>query len=116
MSPSFVLGIDYKYRDDYKKDTVSIELLTGQYSGVIFRYTNISVKEEGDKARLIFGFEIIHTGDRFKKKKALVKNKEFKEFLFHFLVHMFETVSGDFSEHENRTRNIEKSDPGPDLL
>ena len=116
----FILGIDYRYRDDLKYDTLPIELLTEQYFGVIFRYTNISIKEDTDQARVRFDFEIISCGKNFTKKKALKKNKKFKEFLFRFLVHMMDSIAdnvqpGDPPTNEDRASNTKEPDQGSEL-
>jgi len=54
---------DFRFRDDMFKNvdgqTVPIELLTGKYKGVIFRFIKVGIKEETDgKALLQFEYEL----------------------------------------------------------
>lgn len=58
-----ILGIDWKFRDDMKEDTVPIELLTSKYEGVILRYTQVSIHEQTDgTAKLKFDYELYDSG------------------------------------------------------
>lgn len=58
-----ILGIDWKFRDDMKEDTVPIELLTDPYKGVILRYTQVSIHEQADgTAKLKFDYELYDAG------------------------------------------------------
>lgn len=59
-----IINIDYKFRDDIKADTVPIQLLTGPYNGVVYRYTQVSIKEkENDSAVMQFDFYLHETGE-----------------------------------------------------
>lgn len=74
-----ILGEDFKFRDDLIKETtetVPIELLTGPFKGVILRYTEVSVKEEEDQARLQFQYDILKMPGKF-SQPGLKKNKIF---------------------------------------
>lgn len=64
-----ILNEDYKFRDDLvndEKETVAIEI-TGEtpYSGIVYRYTQVMLKEvvEGVEAKLIFGYDLLETKD-----------------------------------------------------
>ena len=46
-----ILNIDFRFSNVYNTDTSAIELLTEAYKGVIFRYTNVGVKENDDDKR-----------------------------------------------------------------
>lgn len=64
-----ILGTDFKFRDEYKNDTTAIELLTEPYKGVIYRYTNVGLKEQEDgTAVLRFNYEFLESG-QFKQDK-----------------------------------------------
>lgn len=55
---------DWKFRDDLKEDTVPIELLTGPYKGVTFRYTDVKVVEqEHGTAKMQFNYELYQMGE-----------------------------------------------------
>ncbi len=57
-----IMGQDYKFRDDLKKDTVPIEINDGPYKGVVFRYEKIKVHEnEGKSAVIAFDYELLET-------------------------------------------------------
>lgn len=60
---------DYKFRDDLTTDpkqTVAIELIgESPYTGVVYRYTQVMIKEivEGEQAKLLFEYELLDTKD-----------------------------------------------------
>lgn len=81
---------DFKFRDDiYKPDsaeTVPIEITTGPYSGVVYRYVRVGVKEKDDgEAVMQFQYELLEMGNhtetalradhRFTKHIGLVLNQ-----------------------------------------
>lgn len=69
-----ILGIDWKFRDDMKEDTVPIELLTDPYKGVILRYTQVSIHEQVDgTAKLKFDYELYDAGSH---TMAALRNDE----------------------------------------
>jgi len=64
-----ILGTDFRFNNVYNTDTTAIELLTEAYKSVIFRYTNVGVKENTDgTATLKFAYEILSPG-KFKEEK-----------------------------------------------
>lgn len=69
-----ILGTDFRFSEVYNTDTSAIELLTEAYKGVIFRYTNVGVREnEDDTATLRFSYEILSPG-KFKEEKLREDN------------------------------------------
>lgn len=75
-----ILGTDFKFRDEYENDTTAIELLTDAYKGVIYRYTNVGLKEQEDgTATMRFDYELLDPG-KFKNDK-LREDKYFNEHL-----------------------------------
>jgi hypothetical protein len=59
-----IINIDYKFRDDIKADTVPIHLLTGPYNGVVYRYTQVSIKEtKDDSAVMQFDYYLHETAE-----------------------------------------------------
>lgn len=74
-----IIGEDFKFRDDLKKDTVPIEMLTEAYKGVILRYTKVGIKEkeDDDTAVLQFDYELLEMGDHTETK--LRKDPNFQE-------------------------------------
>lgn len=76
-----VIGKDYRLRDDlYEEDkTLPIELLTGPYTGVILRYTTVSIKEmENDEAKMVFDYELLEMGDH--TETSLRKDTKFTQY------------------------------------
>jgi hypothetical protein len=64
-----ILGTDFRFSNVYNTDTSAIELLTEAYKGVIFRFTNVGVRENDDgTATLRFSYEILSPG-KFKEEK-----------------------------------------------
>ena len=56
-------GIDYKFVDFKDSDLTGIGLLTGNYKGVLYHYQKARVVQEGELAKLQFGFTIVHPGE-----------------------------------------------------
>jgi len=59
-----ILGMDFKFRDDYKTDTTAMELLTEAYKGVIFRFTDVGGFRENEDGTAIlkFAYDLMETG------------------------------------------------------
>ena len=75
-----ILGIDYRFSNVYNTDTSAIELLTEAYKGVIFRFTNVGVRENQDEtATLRFSYELLSPG-KF-KEELLRQDKYFEQHL-----------------------------------
>ncbi len=55
--------IDYHFFDFKDSDITGIELLMKEYRGVIYHYHKARVLEEGEFARLQFGYTIVHSGE-----------------------------------------------------
>ena len=56
-------GVDYHFFDFKDSDITGIELLMKEYRGVIYHYQKARVLEEGEFARLQFGYTIVHSGE-----------------------------------------------------
>lgn len=56
-------GVDYRFFDFKDSDISGIELLTKEYKGVVYHYQKARVLEEGEFARLQFGYTIVHPGE-----------------------------------------------------
>lgn len=58
-----ILGEDFMFMDSIKADTTPLKLLTGPYKDVIYRYINMTVKEnDDDTASMIFDYELFEMG------------------------------------------------------
>jgi hypothetical protein len=63
------LGVDFRFKENYKEkkadktDTVPIELLTGPFKGVTYRYLKVAIQElENGTAKLQFEYDILDAG------------------------------------------------------
>ena len=56
-------GVDYHFFDFKDSEISGIELLMDTYKGVIYHYQKARVVEEGEFARLQFGYTIVHPGE-----------------------------------------------------
>jgi len=73
-----IIGEDYMFMDSMKKDTTPIKLLTGPYKDVVYRYTQMSVKENtNDTATMFFEYELYEMGNH--TETFLRKDKRFTE-------------------------------------
>jgi hypothetical protein len=55
-------GEDYKFIDFTNSDLTGIMVLKGEYSGVVYHYGKVRVKEQGEFATLEFGFTLVNSG------------------------------------------------------
>lgn len=57
-------NVDFKFVKG-EDDSIFLELLSGEYSGVVYRYGQVSVQEDEEKesASLMFEFQIVDSGD-----------------------------------------------------
>tara|TARA_R110000868_G_scaffold98611_6_gene271494 strand:- start:1042 stop:1380 length:339 start_codon:yes stop_codon:yes gene_type:complete len=55
-------GEDYKFIDFTNSDITGIMVLKGEYSGVVYHYGKVRVKEQGEFATLEFGFTLVNSG------------------------------------------------------
>lgn len=101
-------GVDFRFRDDIKKDTVPIEILLDPYKGVVYNYEKLQVVEnENGTATMKFEFNIIESGN-YKKKSHLEKDKKFQQFIGLVLNKMLIDVAEHEAMNENRTDNSEE--------
>lgn len=100
-----IIGTDFIFRDDLKKDTVAIELNLDPYKKVVYRYVNVAVKEnDNDTATLKFEYELFEMGDHV--ETALRKDKRFTEVLGLIL----NTLILEATTHEDGKDDIKESD------
>lgn len=56
-------GKDYRFVDFQDSEMTGVELLTPEYLGVVFHYGKVRIVEEGEVARLQFGYTLVHPGE-----------------------------------------------------
>jgi len=98
-------GLDFEYVNFNNTEVTGIRLLGGGYEGVVYHYGKARVVEEGELARLQFGYTIVHPGEHDIDD---LNNDE-----------LFSTIMGDLltqilmsrtTNEETGTNNTEESD------
>jgi hypothetical protein len=56
-------GIDFEFVEFKESDLTGIGLLLPEYKGVLYHYHRAKVVEEGELARLQFGYTIVNSGE-----------------------------------------------------
>jgi hypothetical protein len=100
-----ILGIDYRFSNVYNTDTSAIELLTEAFKSVIFRFTNVGVKENEDAtATLRFSYEILSSG---KFKEELLRQDPYFE---HHLGLILNSLILDIAELDGAARENDSTE------
>ena len=55
-------GVDYAFFDFNNSEITGITLLIEEFDGVVYHYNKARIVEEGEIARLQFGYTIVHPG------------------------------------------------------
>ena len=55
-------GKDFVFINFKDTDITGLQIIEGEYAGVVYHYHQAKVVEEGEMARLQFGFTIVHPG------------------------------------------------------
>lgn len=117
------IGKDFRFRDDMHKpgeagDTIPIEVLTGPYKNVIYRYVKIGVKEKDDgEAVLQFIYDLLEMGDH--TETSLRNDMRFTNHIGLILNHLIlETLEGkddvageNYSEEPDSQRRLSPKGP-----
>lgn len=103
---------DFRFRDDLAKleagDTVPLEILTGPYKDVIFRYVRVSVREKEDgEAVLQYQYELLEMGNH--TETQLRKDERFSRHIGIMLNHLI-LESLEAKDNENRENNPKEPD------
>lgn len=56
-------GKDFRFVDFENSEITGVELLTPEYLGVVFHYGKVRIVEEGELARLQFGYTLVYPGE-----------------------------------------------------
>ena len=81
MSPKYKVLYDEEYTDE---ETLKIELQDGKWTGVVYHYNVISIKEDKDQTELSFTYDIDSVPSHIDTDKLSPKDKQ-----------DFETLLGD---------------------
>lgn len=106
-----LLGHDFQFDVTSTQDTLPIQLLTGPYKGVKYRYTKVAVKEkEDDTAVLQFEYAIEDPGTW--KEKVLRKDERFTYHIGTILNHLIiETIDSPHGKDLNDNREDNSQEP-----
>jgi hypothetical protein len=55
-------GVDYKFIDFTDSELTGIQIIKGEYAGVVYHYGKVRVKEQGEMGVLEFGYTIVNPG------------------------------------------------------
>ena len=97
-------GKDFHYFNFNNTDITGIELLMPEFKGVIFHYDKAGIVEDGEIARLSFGYTVIHPGEH--DIDHLNSNEKFHTIMGDLLTQILMAKIED----ENRNNNPEKPD------
>lgn len=92
-------GQDYIFFDSDDKEITGIGIIKGKYQGVLYHYHKAQVIEEGEFARLQFGFTIVNPGQH--DIDELTNDQEFSTIMGDILT----TILLAKAEHEKTGNN-----------
>ena len=55
-------GVDYRFIDFTNSDITGIQIIKGEYAGVVYHYGKVRVKEQGEMGVLEFGYTLVNPG------------------------------------------------------
>lgn len=106
-----MIGEDFKFRDDLmkkldKKDTCPMELTFDPYTGVVFSFKKVTIKEDKDTgvAKVLFEYFIHDAGKHTETK--LRKDKRFEEHLGLVLNHLLLEATQDPAGTDQPTNEV----------
>ena len=97
-------GVDYHFFDFKDLKVTGIELLMEKYKGVIYHYQKVRVVEEGEFARLQFGYTIVHPGEH--DIDGLTKDENLHTIMGDILT----TILANQANEQTRTDNNQEFD------
>jgi len=95
-------GKDFAFVDFKNTDITGIQIIAGEYEGVVYHYHQAKIVEEGEMARLKFGFTIVHSG---KHDIDLLKDDE------NFVTIMGDILTQILTEKAKADEQIRTNDP-----
>ena len=99
-------GQDYCFiypKDD--KNTVHIQLMTGEYKDTVFKYGKVKFKEENDLVYLLFAYDVLESP--INKPSKMEKDEAFKNYIGDLLVELMSANLDMEIEDETGTDNTE---------
>lgn len=104
-----VEGLDFNYIvNDKDEEYIHIQLLTGPYAGVIYRYGKVGFEEKNGQLHLQFDFNVIQSPNV--KASKLEKDSTFKQHIGDYLISVIEgNLEQEFID-ETGTDDLKESD------
>lgn len=97
--------VDYKYlTPENDPESVHIELLSGLYDGVVFKFDKVKFEEENEEIYLQFTYDVIQCVNF----TELETNIEFKDYIGGLLVEIMSNNMNQEIVDESRTDNTEE--------
>jgi len=97
-------GVDYEFINLNDSELTGIGILKGEYQGVVYHYHKVRVVEEGDLARLQFGYTIVNPG------KHDIDSLTSDEILHTMMGDVLSSILSAKINEQTRTNDSKKSD------
>jgi len=97
-------GVDYDYFDSDDKSVTGIHILQGNYKDVLYHYHKVRIVEEGEFARLQFGYTIIDPGSH--DIDGLTNDEEFSTIMGEIIHNILEAKIQDEKTGSNNTQEL----------
>ena len=97
-------GKDYRFIDFTNSEITGIQILQGEFAGVVYHYGKAKVQEAGEFAKLQFGYTLVHPGKH--DIDELQNNEEFVNMMGDILTQILLKQTNE----STRTLNIEEPD------
>ena len=96
-------GEDYRFIDFTNSDITGIQILQGEFAGVVYHYGKAKVQEAGEFAKLQFGYTLVHPGKH--DIDELQNNEEFVTIMGDILTEIL------INQHNEPTRTFNTEEP-----
>jgi hypothetical protein len=102
---------DFRFRDDMfsadSGETLPIEILTGPFKNVIFKYVKVGVKEKDDETAVLqFTYDLLEMGNH--TETYLRKDPKFTQHLGILLNHLILETQQGLEKNESRKNDTEE--------
>lgn len=100
---------DFRFLDFKDSDITGIELLLPEYLGVVFHFGKVKIEENGETAKVTFGYTLVYPGDCWSDIDELNEDKQFHSIMGEILDYILQTQSK--LEEMNGTGNFNPQEP-----
>ena len=92
-------GVDYRFIDFTNSDITGIQIIKGEYAGVVYHYGKVRVKEQGEMGVLEFGYTLVNPGKH--DIDLLQKEEEFVTIMGDILTEILTRQSNETTRKDN---------------